>query len=64
MNANLMSLEIAVVLAGLGILLTSVYLIGLLFHSAKRPLHMGVDSLVVVILYIVGIIGLVFVPGG
>ena len=51
-------------LAGLGILLTSVYLTGLLFHSAKRPLHMGVDSLVVVILYIAGIIGLVFVPGG
>ncbi|MDQ2806644.1 MAG: sodium:calcium antiporter [Chloroflexota bacterium] len=51
-------------LAGLGILLTTVYMVGLLFHSRKRPLHMGSDSLVVVILYIVGIVGLVFVPGG
>ncbi len=50
-------------LAGLGILLTAVYIVGLLFRSHRRPLHMGIDSLLVLLLYILGIVGLVFVPG-
>jgi len=52
-------------LAGLGVLLTSVYLAGLIFRPRKRVLGMGVDSLVVLVLYIIGIAGLFAVaPGG
>ncbi|GCE09400.1 sodium:calcium antiporter [Dictyobacter aurantiacus] len=45
-------------LAGLGILLTTVYLYGLIFRPKKQILHMGIDSLVVLVLYILGIAGL------
>jgi len=48
-------------LAALGILLTSVYAWGLIFRPSRRVLGMGVDSLVVLTLYIVGIAGLVAV---
>lgn len=46
-------------LAGLGVLLTSIYIGGLLFRSKRRVLGMGVDSLVVLVLYIAGTAGLV-----
>ncbi|MEO7715655.1 MAG: sodium:calcium antiporter [Capsulimonas sp.] len=46
-------------LAALGILLTAVYIAGLLLRRPKRILGIGVDSLIVLVLYILGIIGLV-----
>ncbi|MBA2286386.1 MAG: sodium:calcium antiporter [Ktedonobacteraceae bacterium] len=45
-------------LAGLGILLTTVYIYGLIFRPRKQILRMGIDSLVVLLLYILGIAGL------
>lgn len=45
-------------LAGLGILLTTVYLYGLIFRPKRQLFHMGIDSLVVLFLYILGIAGL------
>ena len=48
-------------LTGLGILLTTVYLCGLIFRSRRRVLHVGVDSLAVLVLYAIGIVGLIAV---
>lgn len=48
-------------LAALGILLTCIYIAGLIFRPGRRVLGMGIDSLAVLILYIVGTGGLVFV---
>lgn len=45
-------------LASLGALLTAVYIYGLILRPKKQILSMGFDSLVVLILYILGIIGL------
>jgi cation:H+ antiporter len=45
-------------LASLGILLTTVYIAGLIFRPKKQILHMGIDSLVVLVLYLIGIAGL------
>ena len=45
-------------LAGLGVLLTSVYLAGLIFRPKRMVLGMGLDSLAVLILYAVGTAGL------
>ena len=45
-------------LAGLGVLLTSIYLGGLIFRSKRRVLGMGIDSLAVLVLYIAGTAGL------
>lgn len=46
-------------LAALGILLTTVYIVGLIFRPQKRIARLGRDSLVVVVLYLVGMGGLV-----
>ena len=51
-------------LTGLGILLTAVYLWGLIFRPRRRVLGMGIDSLIVLVLYAVGIAGLVAVALG
>jgi cation:H+ antiporter len=48
-------------LAGLGVLLTVVYMWGLVFRPARKLLGMGLDSLVVLVLYTLGIAGLVAV---
>lgn len=45
-------------LTALGALLTLVYVAGLLFRPRRRVARMGVDSLVVLLLYVVGIAGL------
>jgi cation:H+ antiporter len=45
-------------LAGLGILLTTAYIYGLIFRPKRQILHMGIDSLIVLLLYILGVIGL------
>ena len=46
-------------LTALGALLTVVYMVGLVFRPQRQVLRMGVDSLVVLALYVVGIVGLV-----
>jgi cation:H+ antiporter len=51
-------------LTGLGALLTSVYIYGLIFRPRLRLLGMGVDSLIVLILYVIGIAGLIAVAHG
>jgi cation:H+ antiporter len=51
-------------LTGLGALLTGVYIYGLIFRPRLRLLRMGVDSLVVLILYAIGIVGLIAVAHG
>ncbi len=55
-------------LAGLGVLLTVVYMWGLVMRPGRRVLGMGVDSLVVLVLYVLGIAGLIAIaqghPGG
>jgi cation:H+ antiporter len=48
-------------LTGLGILLTAVYLWGLIFRPKRRILRMGPDSLVVLMVYALGVVGLVAV---
>jgi cation:H+ antiporter len=45
-------------LAGLGILLTSVYLAGLIFRPRRRLIGMGVDSFAVLVFYAIGTAGL------
>jgi cation:H+ antiporter len=51
-------------LTGLGILLTVVYLYGLIFRPRRRVLRMGIDSLVVLALYVLGVAGLIAVATG
>ena len=51
-----------VYLAGLGILLTMVYAFGAVFRSKHRILGMGLDSAAVVLIYLVGIAGLLAFP--
>jgi cation:H+ antiporter len=48
-------------LAVLGILLTAVYLAGLIVRPKRQFLRLGPDSLVVLILYVVGIAGMVVI---
>ena len=43
----------------LGIILTGIYMIGMVIHSKKQILRMGIDSLAVLIVYLIGLIGLV-----
>jgi len=46
-------------LTALGALLTVVYLVGLVFRPQRQVLRMGVDSLAVLVLYAIGVVGLV-----
>lgn len=48
-------------MAGLGIVLTAVYVIGFVLRPARTHLRMGVDSLAVIALYALGIAGLLLV---
>jgi cation:H+ antiporter len=50
-----------VYLAGLGILLTAVYVAGLIFRPRRQVLGMGLDSLAVLVLYVLGTAGLLAV---
>lgn len=45
-------------LTGLAMLLTTIYIYGLIFRPKKQYLRMGIDSLLVLITYFVGIVGL------
>ena len=47
-------------LTGLGMLLTCVYLYGLVFRPRRQVARMGLDSLLVLLLFALGIVGLVF----
>ena len=51
-------------LTGLGVLLTLVYMAGLIFRPRLQIWRMGVDSLVVLLLYVLGVGGLVFIARG
>jgi len=48
-------------LTALGGLLTIVYLAGLVFRPQRQWLRMGADSIVVLVLYVLGIAGLAYV---
>ena len=50
-------------LAALGILLTCVYAVGLVFRPRRQVLHMGVDSVTVIGLYLIGMLGLFAIAG-
>jgi cation:H+ antiporter len=65
-GANVLQLvhKADVYMAGLGILLTIVYVGGLIFRPRKQILRMGLDSLCVLLLYVVGVVGLLFVSKG
>lgn len=45
-------------LTALGIILTGIYMVGMVIHSKKQVGRMGIDSFIVVIVYIIGIWGL------
>jgi cation:H+ antiporter len=47
-------------LTGLAILLTGIYMIGLIFRLKTQYARMGIDSIVVIAVYILGIVGLVY----
>jgi cation:H+ antiporter len=51
-------------LTGLGILLTTVYVYGLIFRPRRLIGRMGLDSVAVLVLYVVGLIGLFVVAKG
>jgi cation:H+ antiporter len=51
-------------LTGLGTLLTAIYIYGLIFRPRRRILRMGVDSVAVLVLYLIGLAGLVAVALG
>ena len=53
-----------VYLTALGIVLTLVYLLGILFRPQRKVLGLGVDSLLVLVLYLVGVAGLFAVAQG
>jgi cation:H+ antiporter len=45
-------------LTGLAILLTIIYICGLIFRPRKQLLWMGIDSFLVMIVYLTGLMGL------
>lgn len=51
-------------LTSLGIVLTAVYICGLIFRPNRQYLHLGPDSIVVIALYVLGVAGLVAVAHG
>lgn len=51
-------------LTALGMLLTVVYMVGLIFRPRRQIARLGVDSLVVLVLYVVGVLGLVALAPG
>ncbi len=48
-------------LTSVGILLTTIYMFGMLFHSKKQFFRMGIDSIIVLVLYLASIVGLVYI---
>jgi cation:H+ antiporter len=52
-----------VYLTALGIVLTIVFMAGLIFRPRRQFLRMGIDSIAVLIIYMVGIVGLATIGG-
>ncbi|MDL4817257.1 sodium:calcium antiporter [Actinomadura opuntiae] len=50
-------------LTALGIVLTTVYITGLIFRPSRQYLRMGIDSITVLVFYIAGIAGLATIGG-
>jgi cation:H+ antiporter len=50
-------------LAALGIIVTCLYLVGLVFRNHRTIARMGYDSLLVIVVYAVGVLGLLLVAG-
>jgi cation:H+ antiporter len=50
-----------VYLTALGILLTGIYMIGLIIKSKRQIFNMGYDSIAILLIYIIGIAGLKFI---
>jgi cation:H+ antiporter len=48
-------------LTTLGIILTSIYMVGMLIPTHKQIFRMGIDSFVVLCVYLLGIVGLLFI---
>ena len=60
-NAILPSLKPSdMYLTGIGILLTGIYMIGMILPHRKQFLRMGIDSIIVLIVYAISLVGLVF----
>lgn len=53
-----------VFMAALGIVLTAVYVFGLIFRPQKQYLRLGPDSIAVLVLYVAGIAGLIIINSG
>jgi cation:H+ antiporter len=51
-------------LAGLGALVTAVYVAGVILRPERTRLRMGFDSRLVILLYMLGVLGLLVVPSG
>jgi cation:H+ antiporter len=51
-------------LAGLGALVTVVYVTGIILRPERTRLRMGFDSRLVILLYMLGVLGLIVVPAG
>ncbi|MDQ6650247.1 MAG: sodium:calcium antiporter [Actinomycetota bacterium] len=49
-------------LTALGALLTLIYLCGLLFRPAREHARLGIDSIAVLVVYVIGVVGLVVLP--
>jgi cation:H+ antiporter len=48
-------------LTGIGILLTGIYMVGMILKNKKQYLRMGIDSVIVFIVYAISVIGLLFI---
>lgn len=53
--------NVDIYLAGLGGLLTIIYVYGLIFSSKKQFFWLGIDSIVVLVVYLLGVVGLFFI---
>jgi cation:H+ antiporter len=45
----------------LGMILTGIYMVGMVLHSKKQIFRMGLDSLIVLIVYLIGLWGLILI---
>jgi len=49
-------------LSALGVLLTIIFMAGLLFRPRMEHARLGVDSIAVLVVYLVGVVGLTILP--
>ena len=50
-------------LTALGIILTTIYVVGLIFRALRKTFGIGRDSLAVLIVYLLGLVGLIVIAG-